>query len=156
MSTTAEIIYAAIASVEPLARDESEVDYERRVKKQASDIYIMTQDRSPISQHLATLEKCKVFTAVITDVKKEKSSTRGVVTLKTRPSKENEKGVETARTDRTENDKNSEGTAMARRLVELKGHRVLLWIYLEPMGSSGRTVRVVKHVVDLGTASDDD
>jgi len=72
------------------------------------------------------------------------------VKLLTKPSKWNDGGKEKVRTERTDN---PEGMAMAKRLTELKGHRVLLWIEVEEY--DGGKVRVVRHVEDLGWPRED-
>jgi hypothetical protein len=39
---------------------------------------------------------------------------------------------------------------MAKRLVKLVGHRVLLWVEVEPIANGARKSRVIRHVEDLG------
>lgn len=144
-ATTEDIVLAAVGSIEPKSAEESDRDYQMRVSQQAVALSIMTGENSPVSKAIARINNCKVFTATIEKVVKEKSSTRGKVSLRTKPSKWNDEGREEARTERTDN---PEGLAMAKRLTELKGHRVLLWVEVEEY--DGGKVRVVRHVEDLG------
>lgn len=143
--TSEEVVLAAVGSAGPRATDEGDRDYSTRVRDQATLIYTMLAEASPIRRHLDTLTRCKVFPATVTKVVREKSSTRGKVTLATRPSKWNEDGVEEARTERTDN---PDGLAMAKKVSELKGHRVLLYVEVEEF--DGGKARVIRHVEDLG------
>ncbi|MPV51020.1 hypothetical protein GCG21_13595 [Pseudactinotalea sp. HY160] len=149
--TTEDVVLAAVTSIAPKGTDESDADYQTRVKTQAISLRIMTGETSPVSRAVAQIDACKVFTATVVKVVKEKSSTRGKITLKTKPSKWNEDGVEYARTERSDN---PDGMAMAKRLNALKGHRVLLWVEVEEF--DGGKVRVIRHVEDLGEADSDD
>lgn len=150
-ATTQDVILAAVTSIAPKGTDEADADYQARVKAQAIALRIMLGETSPVSKAVDQIDNCKVFSATVTKVVKEKSSTRGKITLKTRPSKWNEDGVEQARTERTDT---ADGMAMARRLTALKGHRVLLWVEVEEF--DGGKVRVIRHVEDLGVADEED
>jgi hypothetical protein len=90
--------------------------------------------------------------AGVVQVVKERSSTRGLVTLRARPSQFHPDGIEHARTERTDG---PEGLPMARTLRGLTGHRVALWIEEQTTGNGARKVRVIQHVKDLGWADDD-
>ena len=105
-----------------------------------------------MSRLIDAVHGSKVFTAVITGVAKEHSSTRGLVTLRTRPSQFHPDGVEQARTERTDS---PDGLLMARTLRGLTGHRVALWIEEQTTGDGARKVRIIQHVKDLGRAEDD-
>lgn len=149
-----EIVLAAINSAGPVREGESPDQYQARVAAQAKSIFLMLGEGSKVRRKLDQLADAKVFSAVVQRVVKEKSSTRGKITLKTRPSKHYPDGIETVRTERTDG-ADGEGLAMAKRLTELKGHRVLLWVEVQEM-SNGNKVRIVQHVEDLGEAPDSD
>lgn len=150
-ATTTDIVLAAVNSTAPKQDDESDSQYQSRVKSQAVALTVMLGESSPVTKAIGQVQNCKVFSATVAKVVKEKSSTRGKVTLKTKPSKWNEDGTEEARTERTDN---PDGLLMAKRLTELKGHRVLLWVEVEEF--DGGKVRVIRHVEDLGLAQTED
>lgn len=150
-STRTQLILSAVGMTGPVGDDPSQ--WQADVKRNLSSLVAMTAPQSVYSRQIEEVSAAKVFAATVLDVKKEGSSTRGVATLQGRPSKYAEDGVEQVRTDRTDT---PEGLAMARTLRGLKGHRVMLWVYLEEFqGKSGHgKVRVVKHVEDLGEDRD--
>jgi hypothetical protein len=76
--------------------------------------------------------------AGVVQVVKERSSTRGLVTLRARPSQFHPDGIEHARTERTDG---PEGLPMARTLRGLTGHRVALWIEEQTTGNGAWKVR---------------
>ncbi|MGC0252651.1 hypothetical protein [Pseudactinotalea sp. Z1748] len=145
-----EIVLAAVNSAGPVGEDESPDEYQGRIATQAKSIYLMLGERSPVRRKLDALADAKVFTGVVTKVVREKSSTRGKITLKTQPSKHYPDGLEPVRTERTDG-ADGEGLALAKRLSGLKGHRVLVWVEMQET-SDGNQVRIVQHVEDLGEA----
>lgn len=102
------------------------------------------------------VDKLKKFVGVITEVKKEQSSQRGVITLHTgteqvRPGVP--AGHEQVRTDRT--DSGGSGRALALKARSLIGHRVLVYVEVEEFIKKDKTpgkARVLRHVEDLGLA----
>src|SRR5699024_9560054 len=102
-ATTEDIVLAAIGSIEPKSAEESDRDYQMRVSQQAVALSIMTGDNSPVSKAVERIQNCKVFAATVEGLNKEKSSTRGIVKLLTKPSKWNDGGKEKVRTERTDN-----------------------------------------------------
>jgi hypothetical protein len=149
MSDNTAIILAAINASGPNDGD----DYQSRVIANAKNISVLLGENSPVNKAITQMENSKNFTAIVGPIVKEKSSTRGLVKLKTKPSGHSPEGQETARTDRTDN---PEGKAMAKRLQSLLGHRVLLWVEVEEYSSSNGSgkVRVIRHVEDLGEAEE--
>jgi len=154
MSTLSEadrrqVILAAVAATGPdNGPDERGLSWPLRVAENAARITAMLDPRSEVSRAIGCLELAKVFPATVVEVKREASSTRALVTLKTKVSDRHPDGVETARSERTDDPL---GLAMARRLTSLKGHRVMLWVELEQMGANAdRRVRIIRHVEDLG------
>ena len=127
-------------------------DLEALTAQCAAEITAAVDPKSSLSRLIDAVHGSKVFTAVITEVVKEQSSTRGLVTLRARPSQFHPDGVEQARTERTDG---PEGLLMARTLRGLTGHRVALWIEEQITGNGARKVRVIQHVKDLGWADDD-
>src|SRR5699024_2401544 len=92
----------------------------------------------------------KRFVGTIVKVTREKSSTRGKLLLYTGTKKEIdgiEPGYEIVRTDRTDD---PEGLMVASEAKALIGHRVLVWVVLEPWASDcSRKTRVLVHLMDL-------
>ncbi len=131
--------------------------WDQALKGNARDIKIMLTDRSPISKQLTQLDKAigdsadgKVFVGTVVHVTKEASSKRGIVTLHTGTERENKDlpaGQENVRTERTDN---PDGQAIARLATRLIGHRVTVYIELEPYKNGQQKVRVLRHVEDLG------
>ena len=151
MAAIEQVILAAVTST-PKDPQEPGDEYETRVAEQAKAIALMLGERSPVYQAVEQISGIKPFTAIVLKVVREKSSTRGKVTLKTKPSKWYPDGIETARTERTDN---PEGLAMAKRLTELKGHRVRIWKQIQEK-DDGSKVGVIQHVKDLGEVSEDE
>jgi len=127
-------------------------DLEALIARSAAEITAAIDPKSSVSRLIDAVHGSKVFTALITDVAREASSTRRLVTLRTRPSQFHPDGVEQARTERTDS---PDGLLMARTLRGLTGHRVALWIEEQTTGNGARKVRVIQHVKDLGRADDD-
>lgn len=97
----------------------------------------------------------KSFIGTVVSVKKEESSTRAIITLNTGTDREFDgipAGCETVRTDRTDD---PDGLIMAKKAQSLKGHKVLVYIELEAMKGSDRKVRVLRHIVDKGVATEE-
>lgn len=140
-----QIILASLAATGPVGDDFAE--WNAQVTDMAARITAMCSPNSSVAKAIAGVANSKVFTATVMAITKETSSTRGVVTLKTRPSKFHEDGIEQARTERTDS---PEGLIMAKRLRSLVGNRVAIWVEVEETGDGDRKVRVVRHVEDLG------
>jgi len=144
-----QVILAAVAAAGPdNGPDERGLTWTQRVAETAARVVAMLDPRSEVSRAIGQVEMAKVFVATIVDVRREVSSTRGLVTLRAKVSDRHPDGIETARTERTDYPL---GLAMARKLASLKDHRVMLWVELEAMGANAdRRVRVIRHVEDLG------
>lgn len=143
-ATRTTIIIAAAQAAGP---DAGDGNWGIAVSEKAASIAAMVSPHSPVSKLVTDMAEAKAFTATILEVKKEQSSTRALVSLKTRPSEHHPSGVEPARTDRTDN---PSGLALARKMRELKYHRVMVWIAMEEVSGGSRKVRVLRHVEDLG------
>jgi len=144
-----QVILAAVSATGPdNGPDERGLSWPLRVAENAARITAMLDPRSEVSRAIGQVEMAKVFPATVVEVRREASSTRALVTLRTKVSDRHPDGLETARSERTDDPL---GLAMARRLTALRGHRVMLWVELEQMGANAdRRVRVVRHVEDLG------
>lgn len=140
--TRTQIIIAAIG-----AAGNNDDGFQSRVAENAAAFTAMLSETSTINKIISGVANSKVFSATLFGIKKEQSSTRGKATLKTKPSKFHEDGIEEARTERTDT---AIGLAMARRLRGLVGHRVLLWVEVEEINGGASKVRVIRHVEDLG------
>lgn len=104
-------------------------------------------------------EHVKRIVSTVENVQFEERSQRVLVTFRGKPYFDKRKqvmtdGRETARTDRLD-DWTPTGRLIARRVRELIGRRVSVWIEYEQM-RSGDPVRIIKHVRDLGPASERD
>lgn len=139
------IITAAVVATGPQGDDLAA--WRAQVLSNVASITAMFDENSDAMKIIDSVSNAKVFPATVIGIEKEKSSTRGLVNLKTRPSERHPDGIEQARTERTDSER---GLAMARRMRDLIGHRVLLWIDLQKMSSGSASVRVIAHVEDLG------
>jgi hypothetical protein len=144
-----QIVTAAVAAVGAVGADQAA--WHGWVDEMIARLTAMCAETSPAARLIEQIERSKTFTATIVGGKIEASSTRVVVKLKTRPSERNPEGIEEARTERTDT---PAGKAMSQRLRALKGHRVAIWVEVEPIPGSDRKVRVVRHVEDLGVDRD--
>lgn len=103
----------------------------------------------------------KNFVGTICKVTREKSSTRGKLLLYTGTNQDVEdgknpdgskkylpQGYEIVRTERTDD---PEGLMVASEAKALLGHRVLVWVILEPWANNpNKKTRVLVHLMDLG------
>ena len=96
-ATRTAIIIAAAQAAGP---DAGDGNWGIAVSEKAASIAAMVSPHSPVSKLVTDMAEAKAFTATILEVKKEQSSTRALVSLKTRPSEHHPSGVEPARTDR--------------------------------------------------------
>ena len=151
-STRISVIVAAANMAGPVG--DNQYDWNNKVLANATLLMEMAGEGSKVSKLVNGMANSKTFFGTVLSVDKEISSTRGIVKLKTRPSKFHPDGVEDARTDRTGTKEAPEGgRELARLLQSLVGHRVQLWVELEvpanaEPGSKG--FRVIRHVKDLG------
>ena len=151
-AATAKLVALTAQAAGDTAESDRLPDLEALIAQSAAEITAAVDPKSTLSRLIDAVHGSKVFTAVITQVVKEQSSTRGLVTLRARPSQFHPDGIEQARTERTDS---PEGLLMARTLRALTGHRVALWIEEQTTGDGARKVRVIQHVKDLGWADDD-
>lgn len=163
MNLDDQVILAAVNAAGPQnqsVNDDGNPDlgvWRANVESAAVQIAVMLGERSSIRKSVEAIADCKVFTATILKVSKEKTSSRGLVELKTKPSTHYPDGIETARTERTDSDLTA--LQFAKTLQGLVGHRVVVWVQLQVFGDSDHKVRVIKHVEDLGVdaaVEDDD
>ena len=161
MSDTAtsnrDLILAAVSLAGPVPEDEAGVPdkeaWNDKVRAHALDLFGLTSEYSPLSKLLNTLQgpNTKKFVGVLEGVLKENSTTRAFVAMRTQVSKYAQDGIEVARTERT--DAGPEHVEFARKLVGLRGHRLLFWVEMQET-AEGQKVRVLRHVEDLGLADD--
>ena len=145
-SLRTQIVLAAFSAAGP-ADPTDFAKWQTRVADMAAVITVACQPGSTISKVIEQVSASKTFVASIVKVEKEERTTRGIVTLRTKPSELNPEGVETARTERTDN---PIGLSMARRLSKLVGHKVLLRVEVEPIANGARKSRVIRYVEDFG------
>ncbi|GAB2733899.1 hypothetical protein [Nocardioides pakistanensis] len=149
-ATRTNITAAAVMSAGPVTAYEDRAAYNAAVHENAVSIAIMASESGSIGKALTQIENCKIFSGTVVSVKKEKSSTRGVITLNTGTDRAREgvpEGCEQVRTERTDN---PIGLAMARKMREMIGHRVLVWVEVEEINNGANKVRVLRHAEDLG------
>lgn len=126
------------------------------VEQKAMEIAILTGSDSRLSQRLElidrafdkTFEPSKGFVATITGFDLEASSKRVQLTFSSL--RDGEVQTENARTDRTDT---PSGALMARHARSLVGHRVVVYLEMEPINSGpqkGNKARVVRYLHDLG------
>lgn len=150
------IVVAAANMAGPVGNDQ--FAWNAKVLENATLLMEMAGEGSKLSKLINGMANAKTFFGTVLSVRREESSTRGVVSLKTRPSKFHPDGIEDARTDRTgSKDAPEGGRELAKLLTTLVGHRVQLWVELEvpanaEPGSKG--FRVIRHVKDLGVDKD--
>jgi hypothetical protein len=144
-----QIVIAAVGAAGPVGDDRAA--WSDRVVEMAAQITAMSSPNSDVMTTIDSVSNAKVFTATLLEIKKEQSSTRGLLTLKTRVSEHSPDGTEQARTERTDT---RQGIAMARRCRALVGHRVAVWVEVQTMKNSTNKVRVIAHIEDLGEAEE--
>lgn len=148
-STRTSVVAAAVVAAGPVTGYDGEDAWQHQVHANAVSIAVMASDTSQIARSIQSVENAKVFSGTVMQVRKEHSSTRGVITLHTDTDRTKDgvpEGCESVRTDRTDNPL---GLAMARRVKSLVGHRVLVWVEIEEFNGGQGKVRVVKHVEAL-------
>lgn len=141
-----QIVLAAVQAAGP-ADPADLAGWQARVADSAAAITAACHPGSQISKVVEQVAVSKTFMATVLKVEREDSTTRALVTLRSAPNEHHPDGVESVRTERTDN---PVGRSMARRLVKLVGHRVTLWVELEQMANSTHRARVVRHVEDCG------
>lgn len=129
-------------------------DWNHRLLQNAVELHVLANDNSPVSKHLAMLDACNNFVGTVSGGAMQVSSKRIIFGFVTQVNDVNQAGIETARTDITDN--NPAARAMANELKGLAGHRVLLWVRKEPIGKTGKHVRVIAHYQDLGVDTNPD
>lgn len=138
---------AIITAAAAAAGSTTEPGFEKRLEDAAVKLTTLSSPFSWLGKKLDRIAESKVIVGVLRSITKEESSTRGLVTIETRPSKFHPDGLEEQRTERTDR---QDGFEMAEKLSGLVGHRVALYVYLEPIGDGETKIRVVQHAVDLG------
>ncbi|MGP5523476.1 hypothetical protein ACTXM3_09280 [Glutamicibacter arilaitensis] len=148
-----QIILAAItaAASEPVDPN-FPLTSEERVIEKVTQFNSMLSEKSRVVKKLRALTgqngaEIKHISGVVLGVRKEASSQRGVIFLKTEPHERwNPRGIEIARTERLDSD----GLAlkMARELRELVGHRIVATVEVRMV--SDYKVRVLSHYTVTG------
>lgn len=128
--------------------------WQTAVIQNAVQIAVMAGEKSNVVAAIDQITKSKTFTGTVIEVKKEPSSTRGIITLHTGTDRVKEgvpAGCEQVRTDRTDNPL---GLALARKMKNLIGHKVVVWVEVEEINGGSGKVRVLRHVESLGVDQD--
>jgi hypothetical protein len=140
-----QIVIAAVNAAGPVGEDAEA--WNGRVLELASQFTAMLAPNSTVSKVIDGVNNSKVFTGTVLEIKKEETSTRGLITLKTKVSEHSPDGTEQVRTERTDSPL---GLSMARRVRALVNHRVVVWVEVQTMKNSTNKVRVITHIEDLG------
>lgn len=149
-NTRTSIVAAAVTAAGPVSNYADQSAWSNAVHEHAVGIAVMASETSQIARTLTSIENAKVFPGTVMQIRKERSSTRGLITLHTGTDRTREgvpEGCEQVRTERTDN---ALGLAMAQKFKSLIGHRVLVWVEVEEYNNGQGKVRVVKHVEPLG------
>lgn len=160
MALTAEIkrdvILAGITMAGEVGDDAA--GYEARVKKCAQKALTLINENSPVAKALDVLEDAKKFVGTVLYVGAEPKTGRGLVVLKTSPTKLNPEGVETVRTEIAKG--NAEVSEFCKELRAMTGHRVLVYVEMQTgRDDATKKFRVLQYATDLGVDSqvgDDD
>ncbi len=140
-----QIVIAALSAAGPIGDDAE--SWNGRVLSLAAQFTAMCAPTSDVSKVIDSVNNSKVFTGTVLEIKKEESSTRGLITLKTKVSEHSPDGTEQVRTERTDS---ALGLLMARRVRGLVNHRVVVWVEVQTKKGGSGNVRVLTHVEDLG------
>lgn len=143
--TQQRIVIAAATVAGPNANDADVKSHVSRIAGYLSEGSLPMGAFADLERRDASTVKVKGFPATIIGMDKELTSTRGVVLLRTAPSKWHPNGQEFSRTERTDTEA---GRAMAQRLQSLVGHKVFLSVAVEGTGEAN--VRSVRSVDDKG------
>jgi hypothetical protein len=173
------IIVAAITGAGPVGPDAElwEADVLRGARRITA---ILSDETNIFGKAIDEIDTSSKFIALISLVRKEPSSTRGVVYFQNIP--KGERGQypaplftydqitavhaiqaaarkagqkppdlpEGLETIRTQRTDTSDGLLLAKEASSLIGHRVVIFKINEPIGDGKRNVRVVRHLTDLG------
>ena len=146
MSENKDIILAAVAAAG--VKDDG---FEGRVIENAKAFTAMMSEQSRVNKVIDSVKNAKTFTGIVESIVMEQTSKRGVLTLKTKPSEYHPDGLETVRTERSDSDDSV--LPMMRRLRDLKGSRVLVWVEVQNAGT--KKVRVLQHFEAIGSPEDE-
>lgn len=125
--------------------------FESRVMANAKRLTGMLSEHSPVAKTIDMIEEAKKFPATILYLGKEPKTNRAFVVFKTKPSDDNPEGIETARTEIVDwETKKGQPFAFAKQTRDLTGHRVFVYIELQVAKGTGRKVRILQHIEDLG------
>lgn len=144
------IIFGAVGMTGPIGEDPS--DWNLRLKQNAKYLTTLLSEGSPVAKTIDMIDEAKKFVGTVLFVTKEPTSKRAFVVLKTNPSKLNEDGIETVRTEIVDwEGKSGEAYSFAKDLKSLTGHRVLLYVEMQTgKDDATRKFRILQHADDLG------
>lgn len=144
-----------------------DVLWEELVAKRARDLLHQTSPASRLFKSVAIMgaaeekdnQSAKVIWTTIESIHYDPTSNsqRVKVLFRGRPTKKAADGREHAFTERLDSRYEVNGRMVARAARELVGHRVKAYIEMQEMtNGSGQKVRVLRHLVDLGIATEKD
>jgi len=142
--TAGLVVMAAIAAAGP--RGDNDYLWKQKVNENIPYVVAMMGENSRQRIIANQTLDAQVFVATYRGYEVEKSSTRCLVQLETRPTARRPDGIEPIRSHRTDN---PQGKAMQRRLDELKdGDEILVWKAMEAT-STDMKVRILVHFEKL-------
>lgn len=173
MSDNTQLVNTQLLAAAAVMAGPEDEGWEQRVMESARKLKVMSSPGSRMMKMLAEFDgvsedgsqmKIKHFTGVVLGIKREESSTRGVVSLYTgtdrnpRPhpiTKVATPGVEHVRTERTDSKTDTIAKDLANHISrDLIGHRVNCTVKLESVKGKDYNVRVLIAVQDLGVSDD--
>lgn len=153
-TTSAQIVFAAMRMAGEASSYDSAEQWQGAVSYHVGQIaHLMSEDtiaRIPqvvLGARDKSDETSKCFTGTLVGLKREETSNRVVLKLRTRTSDRNPEGIDYVRTEPLWS---PAGADIAQRLKGVKGHRLLIYVDMQRM-KDGNRVRVLSAFVDLGT-----
>ena len=152
---------AAATAVGPIGAREK-AQWQAEVLQAALALHQLASPRGPIGKYLDGIARVedhvanqrpklgKIFVATVHESRREERTGRALITLTSYNDKTGEWKQEVCRTDFLSNS-DGLGLRLAKMARDLVGHKVRVWIELEPkQDGSGESVRMLRHLEDLG------
>lgn len=144
-----DVRVSIVATAAQLAGPPDQPGWADRVSQNAVSIMTMADPASSVSKRMEAVLGATKFVATLMAVEVEGTSTRGVLTLKSKPTEFNPDGIEHIRTERTDQ---PDGASIVERAKNAIGHRILVYMDYEVFGqgAEARKMRKMIHFEDFG------
>ena len=162
MSENNLTLVAAAATVVGPAGDRDPADWQAAMLDTAVALYAMASANGVVGKYLDGIARVedaaankrtkegKIFTATVRSSDKEQATGRALIVLTNFDEATKKWKDENVRTDFLSNE-DGLGKRLAKMARSLEGHKVKVWVELEPMNNgSGQSVRMLRHIEDLG------